>query len=47
MFIDDSAANIEAAQNLGMQGIVYHQDMNELVRKLEGVVDLHNIQIMI
>lgn len=47
LIIDDSASNIEAAQNLGMQGIVYHQDMNELVRKLEGVVDLHNIQIMI
>lgn len=46
-FIDDSAANIEAAQNLGMQGIVYHQDIEELIQKLGGFVDLHDMRIMI
>ena len=34
IFIDDSPANIEAAMRLGMEGIVYHQDVKELERKL-------------
>lgn len=34
IFIDDSPANIEAAMRLGMEGIVYHQDVAELERKL-------------
>ena len=34
LFIDDSAANIEAAMRCGMQGIVYHGDVEELERQL-------------
>lgn len=35
LFIDDSAANIEAAMRCGMQGIVYHGDVEELEKKIE------------
>ncbi|MCM1184154.1 MAG: HAD family phosphatase [Roseburia sp.] len=35
-FIDDSPANIEAAQRLGMEGCVYHQDVGELERRLRS-----------
>lgn len=34
IFIDDSPANIEAGMRLGMDGIVYHQDVGELTKKL-------------
>lgn len=34
VFIDDVPANIEAALNVGMQGIVYHDDIAELREKL-------------
>ncbi len=34
VFIDDVTANIEAALNAGMQGIVFHDDMKELREKL-------------
>lgn len=34
IFIDDSPANIEAGMNFGMKGIVYHQDVEGLERKL-------------
>lgn len=34
LFIDDVTANIEAAYNAGMHGIVFHDDMEELRRKL-------------
>ena len=34
IFIDDSPANIEAAMRLGMNGVVYHQDVEQLERKL-------------
>lgn len=40
LFIDDSAANIEAAMRLGMQGIVYHGDVEELERKIKEQVFL-------
>ena len=33
-FIDDVTANIEAALNVGMQGIVFHDDLAELREKL-------------
>ncbi len=41
VFIDDNTLNIEAALNEGMQGIVFHQDTEELRRKLAelGVPD--------
>ena len=34
LFIDDSAANIEAAMRCGMQGIVYHGDVEELENEI-------------
>ena len=34
VFIDDVPANIEAALNIGMKGIVFHDDVKELRRKL-------------
>ena len=34
VFIDDVTANIEAALNAGMQGIVFHDDLTELREKL-------------
>ena len=34
VFIDDVTANIEAALNAGMQGIVFHDDIAELREKL-------------
>ena len=34
VFIDDVPANIEAAMNIGMKGIVFHDDVKELRRKL-------------
>ena len=34
VFIDDVTANIEAALNAGMQGIVFHDDIKELREKL-------------
>ena len=34
VFIDDVTANIEAALNAGMQGIVFHDDLKELREKL-------------
>ena len=34
VFIDDVTANIEAALNAGMQGIVFHDDVGELRQKL-------------
>ena len=34
VFIDDNTLNIEAALNAGMHGIVFHQDVDELQRKL-------------
>lgn len=34
LFIDDSAANIEAAMRCGMRGIVYHGDVEELKSKI-------------
>lgn len=34
LFIDDTPANIEAAAEFGMQGIVYHGDVEELEREL-------------
>lgn len=36
-FIDDSPANIEAAQRQGMEGCVYHQDIQELKEILKKV----------
>lgn len=38
LFIDDSAANIEAAMQCGMQGIVYHGD----VERLEKQIDIYS-----
>lgn len=35
-FVDDSPANIEAGMRLGMQGCVYHQDMDELRKNLRA-----------
>ncbi|MBQ3163794.1 MAG: HAD family phosphatase [Lachnospiraceae bacterium] len=35
LFIDDSAANIEAAMRCGMQGIVFHGDVEELENKIK------------
>ena len=35
LFIDDSPANIEASQNAGMDGIVFHGDAAHLRRQLE------------
>ena len=37
VFIDDVPANIEAAVNEGMQGIVFHDDLDELRKKLSGL----------
>ena len=37
VFIDDVTANIEAAINAGMQGIVFHDDLTELREKLAGL----------
>lgn len=34
LFIDDSAANIEASENAGMAGIVFHGDAARLLRQL-------------
>lgn len=34
LFIDDSAANIEAAMRCGMQGIVFHGDVEELEKQI-------------
>lgn len=34
LFIDDSAANIEAAMRCGMQGIVYHGDVDVLEKQI-------------
>lgn len=34
LFIDDSAANIEAAMRLGMDGIVYHGNVEALEKRL-------------
>lgn len=34
LFIDDSAANIEAAMRCGMHGIVYHGDIEELEKQI-------------
>lgn len=34
VFIDDVPANIEAAMNIGMKGIVFHDDVKELRTKL-------------
>lgn len=34
LFIDDSAANIEAAMRCGMQGIVYYGDVEELEKQI-------------
>lgn len=36
LFIDDSPANIEAGMRFGMDGIVYHQDTEELIKKLKA-----------
>ena len=36
LFIDDSPANIEASQNAGMDGIVFHGDAAHLRRQLEA-----------
>lgn len=38
LFIDDSAANIEAAMRCGMQGIVYHGDVEELEKQIWSMV---------
>ncbi len=38
LFIDDSAANIEAAMRCGMQGIVYHGDVEELEKQIRTMV---------
>ena len=40
VFIDDVPANIEAALNVGMHGIVFHDDLAELREKLLGL-DVH------
>ena len=41
IFIDDSPANIEAGMRMGMDGIVYHQDVaaleEELLRKINSI----------
>lgn len=37
VFIDDNTLNIEAALNAGMYGIVFHQDLEELRRKLREI----------
>ena len=38
IFIDDSAANVEAACNLGWNGIVFHGDVGELRLKLQAMI---------
>lgn len=38
LFIDDSAANIEAAMRCGMQGIVYHGDVDMLEKQIWSMV---------
>lgn len=35
-FVDDSPANVEAGMRLGMQGFVYHQNIEELKRSLRA-----------
>ncbi len=44
VFIDDVTANIEAAYNAGMQGIVFHGDMQELRCKLDRILSQQNDQ---
>lgn len=39
IFIDDSPANIEAGMRLGMEGIVYHGNVEELERKLLAMIN--------
>lgn len=39
LLIDDMSTNIEAAVHNGMQGVVYHQDIEELVRKVNKELD--------
>lgn len=39
IFIDDSPANIEAGMRLGMEGIVYHGNVEELERKLFAMIN--------
>lgn len=39
IFIDDSPANIEASMRLGMEGIVYHGNVEELERKLLAMIN--------